>query len=250
MSNRNDFFFDDFILSNYRYIIELAKEKYTFINYEDISFDKNFILWRHDVDFSIDYALELAIIENNCNVKSTYFVLLHSDFYNPLENNCTKKIEEIIKLGHSIGLHFDAKYHEINSVKEVEKKISLEKIFLEHLFNTPIKVFSFHNPSLFELGLENFQYGGCINTYAKIFKEKIAYCSDSNGYWRHNRLYDLIINEKFNFLQILTHPEWWQEVIRSPKERVEWIVESRARATIENYNKILKKDGRDNIDWD
>ena len=37
---------------------------------------------RHDIDYSIEKAVELAALEAEENVKSTYFVLLSSEFYN------------------------------------------------------------------------------------------------------------------------------------------------------------------------
>ncbi len=52
---------------------------------------KRYLILRHDVDFSVDRALELAKIENNYGISSTYFFLLHSDFYNIFEKDSFNK---------------------------------------------------------------------------------------------------------------------------------------------------------------
>ena len=46
-----------------------------------------------------------------------------------------------------------------------------------------------------------------INAYAKYFKDNVEYCSDSNGYWRHQRL-ENFLNNKHDKIQVLTHPVW------------------------------------------
>ena len=50
------------------------------------------ILWRHDVDFSIHRASSLAKIENELGVKATYFLKLHSEFYNLFEKSIFEKV--------------------------------------------------------------------------------------------------------------------------------------------------------------
>ena len=53
------------------------------------------------------------------------------------------------------------------------------------------------------------KYGDCINVYSNFFKDKVEYTSDSNGYWRF-RSWEELLNEKHQFIQILTHPIWWK----------------------------------------
>jgi hypothetical protein len=80
-----------------------------------------------------------------------------------------------------------------------------------------------------------------------VFQSEIGYCSDSNGYWRFDRLYDVIKSKKYKKLQVLTHPEWWQEEVRSPKERVLNILEQRKAFTNTFYDNLMIEMGRENI---
>ena len=81
-----DYFFEDFTLENYKSLIRLAKKNYNFKNFNDaLDISRSFVLWRHDIDFSVHMALNLANIEFEEKVKSTFFVQLNSDFYNIFE---------------------------------------------------------------------------------------------------------------------------------------------------------------------
>ena len=40
------------------------------------------IIWRHDIDMSVHRAYSLAKLERGLGVKSTFFILPHSEFYN------------------------------------------------------------------------------------------------------------------------------------------------------------------------
>ena len=55
--------FSDFTEEKYKEIIVFAKKKYKFIFYNQIKNNESFLLWRHDVDFSVNRALSLAKIE-------------------------------------------------------------------------------------------------------------------------------------------------------------------------------------------
>jgi hypothetical protein len=153
-----------------------------------------------------------------------------------------------MKLGHNIGLHFDCHYYDIKNEKELEAKLEFEKDLLEKLFNTKIKVFSFHNTTEEILSYNKDSYCGMINTYNRFFREKTGYCSDSNGYWRFKRLEDELKDTKNKTLQVLTHPAWWQEEILSPKQRIWRCIDGRAEKTKKNYNDTLSSMGRENID--
>ena len=118
----------DFTIDNYKKCINLAKEKYEFIDYGQINQKEKFILWRHDCDCSLNRALELAKIENDLKIKSTYFIYIHSSFYNVFEKNQSKIIYDILSLGHDMGLHFDADYYGINNVNDLNIKVRLHRV--------------------------------------------------------------------------------------------------------------------------
>ncbi len=238
---------EDFTEQNYRKLIAIAKQNYNFKHYvDDINTHKT-LLWRHDVDFSVHRALQLSIIEQKYGVKATYFFQLNSEFYNIFEKGIKEKMQQIISLGHSIALHFDPTAYEIFSKSDLEYYLSFEKKLLEQLFKINIRVFSFHNPTAEILRFDDYKLANMINAYAKLFKEEFYYCSDSNGYWRYDRLEHVLRNAKVDKLQILTHPGWWQQTAMKPFDRVKRCVEGRAEMTLNLYKDTLRTHGRKNV---
>jgi|694.fasta_scaffold126433_2 hypothetical protein len=243
--------FSDFTHSHYKQLLLEAKKEYEFIefNSSEINKDKKTILCRHDVDLSIHEALNLAQIENEINVKATYFLLPHSEFYNLFEKSIADKVNKIISLGHNIGLHFDPIFYNVKTKDELEYWLNFEKEFIQKIFKVQVDAFSFHNPTEEILTFDDLSYAGMLNTYSNEIKTNVSYCSDSNGYWRFKRMYDVISIDKPNKLQILTHPEWWTAEIMSPKQKIWRCIEKRAEKNKFFYENTLSKFGRNVIDW-
>ena len=165
-SNPQSFYdIDDFTISKYTALLEVAKLNYSFVLYEEVELADNFILWRHDCDISLNRALHLAKIDRNANIRSTFFLNPHCEFYNLLEKSQSQIVEEIITLGHDIGLHFDAAFYDISSEGQLDLLVEREAEWLKNWFGIEIKVFSFHNPTEFLLTCEQSQYGNLINCY-------------------------------------------------------------------------------------
>lgn len=244
--------FSDFTHNHYTQLLLEAKKEYEFIEFSsnEINKDKKIILCRHDVDLSIHEALNMAHIENEINIKATYFLLPHSEFYNLFEKSISDKVNEIISLGHNIGLHFDPIFYNVKTKDELEFWLNFEKEFIQKIFKVQVNVFSFHNPTEEILTFDELSYAGMLNTYSKQLKNNVSYCSDSNGYWRFKRMYDIISIDKPTKLQILTHPEWWTKKIMSPKQKIYRSIEKRAEKNKIFYEDALKKYGRNLIDWE
>ena len=71
--------------------------------------------------------------------------------------------------------------------------------------------------------------------------------SDSNGFWRYRRLEDVLTEAKEERLQVLTHPEWLQDRVMTPRERVQRCIDGRAARVAERYDRYLADCGRPNI---
>jgi hypothetical protein len=241
--------FSDFTVDHYSKLLLLAKKRYNFIFFNEINKQQSFILWRHDIDFSIHRAYRLAQIESELGIKSTYFIHLHNEYYNIFEKEISLLVKKIISLGHQIGLHFDTHYYNIENESELNSKLLFEAKLIKKLFDINVKVFSFHNTTQFTMSCQNWKYAGLINTYANFFQKNVEYCSDSNGYWRYNRLYDILSVSTSNQLQILTHPEWWQEEVMSPWERIKHCIDGRSFKNKKQYQDHLRKFNMKNIDW-
>ncbi|AWP73047.1 hypothetical protein CS345_00655 [Bordetella bronchiseptica] len=239
--------YSDFTREAYRSLLRTARASYVFRSYDTFDPQERFVLWRHDLDFSVHAASALAEIEAQEQVSSTYFLLLHSDFYNLLERDVSRKVERILALGHRIGLHFDCGYYGISSVAQLEDMLAMEARLLERVFGQRIDVFSFHNPDAWMLQQREVRYAGLLNTYSEFFRDQVGYCSDSNGYWRHRRLADVLEQAADHSLQVLTHPGWWVDEPMSPRDRIARCAEGRAAATMRKYDEDLACFGRDNI---
>ena len=238
--------FADFTEDRYRGMLGAAKRIYSFEPFGTTS-DARHVLWRHDVDFSPHRALRLAEIEAEEGVKATYFLYLHSELYNLLEADVFARVRRILELGHWPGLHFDPGFYGIERTDELVEKVGFERDLLTQLLGRPVEAISFHNPTTVDLVLDDDRLGGMTNAYGRTIAEKYAYISDSNGYWRHSRLPDVLSAAEEPRLHVLTHPEWWQAEPMSPRERLARCIEGRARHSEEWYDDGLRRWERENI---
>lgn len=241
--------FSDFTYAHYRRLLAIAKNRYIFRTFTDFSRSEPFIIWRHDVDFSVHAARNLARIEADAGIKTVYFFLFHSEFYNLLEKEIIDIIKEIIGLGHEIGLHFDCSCYNIKDEQALERYLTMEKNIFAQMFSYKIKAFSFHLSVPPVPSFKRPRYGGLISVNSEYFCSQVGYCSDSNGIWRHRRLHDVLSRGEDKRLHVLTHPEWWRSKIMSPWQRVLYCIDGRARKTQRCYKNILIKTKRKDIDW-
>jgi hypothetical protein len=171
-------------------------------------------------------ALDLARFENagipNHQIRSTYFVLLTSEFYNVLSKEVDKILQEILALGHTIGLHFDetryfsyppSNYEDL-AVRHIKKEISI----LEQVIECPVTVVSMHRPSKATLET-NLVIPGVINSYSQQFFKEFKYISDSRHSWREDAE-KIISSKNYRMLHILTHPFWYTENIESCRDKL------------------------------
>lgn len=241
---------EDFTEDGYRALLRLARAQWEFVSFAEFDRAGRVLLWRHDVDISMHRALRLAEIEHEERVKSTFFLMLHSTFYNLLEHAVARRVEAILAFGHDIGLHFDPSFYgdRIKSKEQLIGFLERERKILEDCFGVPIKAFSWHNPTVGDwLSMDDHHCGGMVNAYGSGVRSKFTYVSDSNGIWRHSRLQQVLENGEDPSLHVLTHPEWWQKSAMSPRERVFRSVEGRALAVMRQNDALLAEYGRPNL---
>jgi hypothetical protein len=129
------------------------------------------------------------------------------------------------------------------------RALEFESAVLERILEKPVDAFSFHIPDSLSDRFRDERYAGLTNTYSAYFRDHVGYCSDSNGYWRHRRLEDVLISEQDVRLQVLTHPEYWQDEVMSPRERVHRCIEGRAEKARQWYRDVLRRSEREDVDW-
>ncbi len=239
--------FADFTRANYRALLRLARQQYTFSSFDDGVPGDGTVLWRHDVDYSVHSAAALARIEAEEGVHATYFFRLRSELYNLMEQPVLQLAREIAARGHAVGLHLDTADYHLADERDLDEPIAWESDMLERLLGHPVVAVSFHQPTPFLLGCQRARYGGRINTYAAHFQQQVGYVSDSNGYWRYRRLETVLTEGTDRALQVLTHPEWWTERAMSPAARIERCIAGRADAMRAYYRDDMSRAGRINV---
>jgi len=244
----DEYQFSDFTLGNYSFLLKFAMKNYSFVFFEDNIPTKSIIL-RHDIDVSIEHAFKMAKIEESLGVCATYFVQLHSRFYNTVDAKNYILIKDLLKMGHKVGLHFDTHFWGVDNERLLEHYLTQDKKMFENIFEINLDAFSFHNNDEFTLRCEREKIAGLINVYSKYFKGQISYCSDSLGYWRYDRLEDILKKSNVNDrIQILIHPCWWHKEVLAPRQRIMKIITENNNDLKKLWDDSLKKVGAKNID--
>jgi hypothetical protein len=223
----------------YRELVRLAGAGYAFVSFTEYdTADAGSLLWRHDLDFSVHRAVAIAGIEADEGARATYFVQLHSPFYNALEAEIADAVRKILALGHELGLHFDAHFY---GHRAGEEELARERALLEAFFETPVHAFSLHNPSLNGWREDRDLVAGMVNAYGPYLSTRYGYASDSHGYWREGPLAEVLAAREHDRLQVLTHPEWWVPDPLSPRERVSRAIDGRAARQHSRYEEIIAR---------
>lgn len=186
----------------------LKNNGYEYASYHDWKDKERCVILRHDIDYSVDKAFNLAVLEHDMGISSTYFVLVTSDFYNVFSLSISERLNSILKLGHDIGLHFDeVRYPECMSMDDLVERIKDESKLLSKAIDYEVSVVSMHRPSKAVLDAD-LVIPGIINSY-EYFKQ-FKYLSDSRRRWREP-VETVVDSGEYNRLHILTHAFWYNE---------------------------------------
>ncbi len=218
----------EFTYGAYERLLGLLREKgYFFCDYHNYAQRDKSVILRHDIDMDIDMAVQMASLEERAGVRSTYFVLLSSNFYNVFSGRNQRNLGRILEMGHEVGLHFDeAKYDFApdDMVTAIEEEVSI----LERCLGCEVATVSMHRPSQATLEADYRIRGGrVVNSYGKVFFRDHKYVSDSRRRWRED-VEAVTESGAYDRLHILTHPFWYGEHERSAKEVLRQFVRSRA----------------------
>jgi hypothetical protein len=209
------------------YIKEILKAEKTLKLHSSLNQKKGLVL-RHDVDLSLDMALDMAKAEYRNNINSTYHVLISSDTYNILSKASKNILQQIKKMNFEIGLHFDCSaYRKKNIISEFKKERSL----LEDIIESKILSYSFHAPSIY--GYPKILINNLINAYNRnLFNNN--YFSDSVFNIHNIDIKKVVKKSNTELVCLLIHPEHF--VFNVPKYR------PIMKKIISNFYKKIKKD--------
>lgn len=173
-----------FTVAHYGELLEAAAS-YRFARFDHEPSAGDLFL-RHDVDMSLEAALEVAELESERGVTATYFLMTRSDFYNLDSRIGQRAIARLRELGHAVGLH--GLYPDAQ---------------LDDRFDP---VFAWHTP---EPEWMSAPVDGAVNVMQEPWFDPAHYRSDSNRRWRSGCPVEELRAGSFEWLQLLVHPEIW-----------------------------------------
>ena len=214
----------NFSFKHYGEILKIAlKSNYEFINFDEfIERDKNLkkdnflnqkiCLLRHDADYEFAKNYNIAKIEHDLGIKSTFFIQCSAREYNCRDRDVFKIAKELSKMGHQIGVHLDITWYENITIDKVQTYFEKEKKLLSNILDVEvIDIFSYHNPHKFKDLVLNKVTPGLRSTYEPLFFSKIKYLSDSQG-WYEGCMCEIFKKSKYPKIQLLTHSYLWDEI--------------------------------------
>lgn len=159
------------------------------------------IYLRHDIDLCLESAYHMALLEKELGIASTYYVMATSNTYNILTKRNRSIIEDMAKMGHEIGLHFDHSVY-ADASKKMNNKLLAESDILYSIIQSPVRSYSSHNPSMSGIFEHN---SSLVNAYdPKIFSVE-NYLSDSRMKLKQEPI--SFVKERIgNNIQLLFHP--------------------------------------------
>jgi hypothetical protein len=175
-----------FDLEHYAELLDAARAGgYRFAHFDQQP-RRHDLLLRHDVDLSLDAALQMAEVEAETGASATYFLMTESVFYNLASTEGVAAISRLRELGHRVGLH------------AVHPNALLDERF--------DPVVAWHNP---EPAFMSQRIEGAVNVMQEGYFDPPSYRSDSNQRWRFGCPHEELRAGSFAWLQLLTHPEIW-----------------------------------------
>jgi hypothetical protein len=199
-----------FTVEHYRQLLDAARAG----GYDWASFDRHprtrDLFLRHDVDFSLEAALEMARLEHELGVRATYFLMTESGFYN-LDSHVGRYAQrQLRQWGHAVGLHA------VYPRAEVDRRFD--------------KVIAWHNP---DPEFMSQPIGGAVNVMEEPYFTPGNYRSDSNRHWREGCPHDELAAGSFEWLQLLVHPEIWVYEGATMRETMESMLDAKRAEWLE-----------------
>lgn len=239
-----------FSYDDYREIIRIIKSTGRQCGYREALTRDRFLIMRHDVEYSVDRAWQLAKVEQSMDFTSTFFFQWTNNSYNILSRKNMDIIKEMHERGQHIGLHFAL--NGMTDMERIKKRIRMEVDILSEMFGFQIREFSIHRPSK-DVLRENIKLDGLLNAYQDEFftfadditehtKLNVKYMSDANHIWRYGYPNEENIRG-FDKVQILVHPFAWSREGGSNFENYRGLIREKYQEMVESVDNECKDFG-------
>ena len=236
-----------FSFDDYREIIRAIKATGRYATYEEALEKDSFVIMRHDVEYSVERAHALAKVEESMDFRSTFFFQWTNNSYNILSRKNRDILSDMHERGQHIGLHFAL--NGMTDMRVIKERIKQEMDMLSNMLGFEINSFSIHRPSPDVLA-ENIKISGIINAYQDDFFTfdpkatpesdlDVKYMSDANHVWRYGYPDEETIN-KYDKVQILTHPFAWTKAGYDNKENYRTLINEKYEELINSIDNECK----------
>ena len=202
-----------FDLAHYGELLEAAEDGGYLFSLFDKEPEPGDIFLRHDVDLSLEAAVEMAELEAMQGVRATYFLMTESVFYNLASDEGRSAVARLRELGHRVGLH------------AVYPRAELDERF------DPVVAWHNPDPQYMSAPLD-----GVANVMEPRFFSPATYRSDSNQRWRHGCPHEELRSGAFEWLQLLMHPEIWAYPGDTMRETMLALLDAERQLRLEQFH--------------
>jgi hypothetical protein len=184
----------------------------------DCPAEGSYVILRHDIDFSVSKAAEMAELDHEAGVRSTFFVLLTAPYYNALSHDNLSLLRSMTDMGHEIGLHYDCTGFELLTTEERRQRVALLAESLADGLGQKVTSIAQHKPAS----------SGVRETFPLFRDAYDPRFMPVNGYLSDSRM-KFGVDDVHAFLransrsQVLTHPVWWHKTAKTREESLEAI---------------------------
>ena len=183
---------------------------------------------RHDVDLDLRLAVDMAKVERDLGIRTTYMLLTNSPLYSIRDANSQAALHDLLAMGHEVGLHCDfsqtGQTVDHDDSDSVAAAVGEQAEALAAAVGRHVRSVSFHHPCLGAIPRE-WTVAGMVNAYATPLMQ--WYLSDSKGFWREGDPLASLDRPPAPFLQILIHPIWWSLYSCAAEDRLETLFRNR-----------------------
>lgn len=207
----------NFTYDHYREILNAFRSD----GYDTVSFTtfepgkKYQLLLRHDIDFLSPNLLFVTNIEKELGFHSINHFLITSELYNLNSKICRIIIAKLRDQHHYIGLHVDPIAIIPEAPTEQFQEGFKALLRLTEVILGEIESYSFHRPAMNgsykDLLPEHLPFSVPKCAYDTPFFKDIIYRSDSRREWRNGCICKEIKKLNGQSIQLLIHPNWWDE---------------------------------------
>ena len=207
---------NEFTYEEYKTMLSaLSSAGYKFVGYHESAAPPTCMI-RHDIDASVGKALQMSKIEQDLGIQATYCFMVRTDSYNVFSKKNSLMVDEILRSGHFLGLHFDCSaYQKGVTVEEIAEGCRIEAEMLETWFSESVELISYHKPNALVLGGSSALSAPRPHAYEHRFMHSMTYLSDSYGFWRFGHPLGHRALRRKESLNLGVHPIWWNATFQS-----------------------------------